>query len=316
MYQVYASVNGLLDQFLVEEGDSVKIGQPIAQVINTMPKLNADNASIALQLAQQNAGSNSTIIGNIKDEIKTAELNAQNAKVNFTRQQNLWNQNIGSKAELDARLLAYETAKTQVNMLKDKLRRSQYELNAALNQARIQFQSASTNSKDFTIASKINGTCYAINKKKGEIISAQTPIAVIGSSSRFIVEMLIDEVDIARVKRGQKILVTLDAYKNEVFEAKITKIYPSKDQRTQTFKVEGEFETKPSILYPGLSGEANIVIASFEDVITLPNEYISDHNEINTDDGMVKVKIGSKNMEYSQILSDIDTSLKVYPLEQ
>ena len=239
MYQVYASVNGLLDQFLVEEGDSVKIGQPIAQVINTMPKLNADNASIALQLAQQNAGSNSTIIGNIKDEIKTAELNAQNAKVNFTRQQNLWNQNIGSKAELDARLLAYETAKTQVNMLKDKLRRSQYELNAALNQARIQFQSASTNSKDFTIASKINGTCYAINKKKGEIISAQTPIAVIGSSSRFIVEMLIDEVDIARVKRGQKILVTLDAYKNEVFEAKITKIYPSKDQRTQTFKVEG-----------------------------------------------------------------------------
>ncbi|NNJ56739.1 MAG: HlyD family efflux transporter periplasmic adaptor subunit [Bacteroidia bacterium] len=314
-YEVFAAVNGILDRFLVSEGDSVSIGQPIAQVINTMPKLNAQNAQVALQLAQQNAGSNSTIIGNIKDEIKNAELNAQNAKVNFDRQQNLWNQNIGSKVELDARKLTYETATNQVKMLQDKLKRNQYELNAALNQARIQYQTAATNTKDFTIVSKINGMCYSINKSKGELISAQMPIATIGSSSKFIIEMLIDEVDIAQLELNQKILVTLDAYKNNVFEARIVKIYPSKDQRTQTFKVEGEFVTKPEKLFPGLSGEANIVISSKDNIVTIPNEYISENDEVNTDDGMLKVQIGVKNMEMSEIISDIDTSLKIYPLE-
>ena len=315
LYDVYAAINGILDQFLVSEGDTVQVGQPIAQVINTMPKLNAQNAQVALQLAQQNAGSNSTILGSIKDEIKTAELNAQNARINYERQQSLWDQKIGSKAQLDAVKLAHETAQTQVKMLKDKLKRSQYELNAALHQARIQYQTATTNTQDFTIVSKINGTCYSINKNKGELVNAQMPIATIGSSQNFIVEMLIDEVDIARLKLGQEIIITLDAYKSEIFKAKISKIYPSKNQRTQTFKVEGVFITKPKILYPGLSGEANIIISTKEEVITLPNEYISENNEINTEDGLIKIEVGSKNMERSQILSPIDTSLKVYPLE-
>ena len=55
LYEVYASVNGILDHFFVGDGELVKMGDPIAQIINTTPKLNADNARIALELAQQNA---------------------------------------------------------------------------------------------------------------------------------------------------------------------------------------------------------------------------------------------------------------------
>ena len=316
LYEVYAAVNGILDHFFVEEGESVKIGSPIAQIINTMPKLNAENAKIALDLAKQNASRNSAILSGITDEIKNARLKLKNDSINFERQKSLWNQNIGSKAEYDAKKLIFETSQTAVKMLQDKFARTQYELNSALNQATIQYQTAQTSTKDFTVNSKINGTVYSKNKNQGELVSAQMPIATIGSANQYTIEMLIDEVDITKIKVGQTILVTLDAYKKMVFEAKVSKIYPSKNERTQTFKVEGLFVNRPEILYPGLSGEANIVINTKKNVLSIPNEYLTEDNKVKTDKGLIPVTTGLQSMERTEIREGLTENTYIYKLEQ
>lgn len=316
LYEVYAAVNGILDHFYIAEGEEVKIGSPIAQIINTMPKLNADNARIALDLAQQNTSRNSTILGGIIDEINNARLKLKNDSVNFERQKSLWDQNIGSKAEYDAKKLIFETSQTYVKMLQDKWVRTKYELNIVLSQATVQYQSALTNAKDFTIYSKINGSLYVKSKNKGELVSAQMPIATIGSSNQYTVEMLIDEVDITKIKVGQTILVTLDAYKKKVFEAKVSKIYPAKDERTQTFKVEGLFSNRPEVLYPGLSGEANIIINTKKKVLTIPNEYLTEDNKVSTDDGLVPVTIGLQSMESTEILQGLSETTFIYLLKK
>jgi HlyD family secretion protein len=180
----------------------------------------------------------------------------------------------------------------------------------------VQYQSALTNAKDFTIYSKINGTLYVKSKNKGELVSAQMPIATIGSSNQYTVEMLIDEVDITKIKVGQTILVTLDAYKKKVFEAKVSKIYPAKDERTQTFKVEGLFSNRPEVLYPGLSGEANIIINTKKKVLTIPNEYLTEDNKVSTDDGLVPVTIGLQSMESTEILQGLSETTFIYLLKK
>ncbi|MDB9881854.1 HlyD family secretion protein [Bacteroidia bacterium] len=63
LYEVYSTVSGILEQTFVTEGDLVKVGSPLMQITNTMPKLNAENAKLALQQAQLNAGRNSSILG-------------------------------------------------------------------------------------------------------------------------------------------------------------------------------------------------------------------------------------------------------------
>jgi HlyD family secretion protein len=315
LYEVYASVNGILDHFFVGDGELVKMGDPIAQIINTTPKLNADNARIALELAQQNASRNSTILGTIANEISNAQLKLKNDSINFERQKSLWSQNIGSKAEYDSKKLIYETSQTALKMLIDKLARTKYELNTALSQAMVQYQTAQNNAKDFTIFSKINGKVYTKNKNQGELVSAQMPIATIGSKDQYILEMLIDEVDITKLKLGQTILVTLDAYKKKVFEAKLSKIYPSKDLRTQTFKVEGIFTNRPEILYPGLSGEANIIINTKSNVLSIPNKYLSEDNKVMTENGLVEVTIGLQSMESTEIIKGLDADTYIYKLK-
>ncbi len=315
LYEVYSTVSGILDQTFVTEGELVQVGSPLMQITSTMPKLNAENAKLALQQAQLNAGRNSSILGGIKDEIKTSKLKLANDKLNYERQQSLWGKSIGSKAQLDAQKLIYETSETQLKMLQDKYKRSVNELNTVLNQALVQYQSASTSTKDFQIQSKISGKVYSLTKKNGEIISPQTPIATIGSNQNFIVEMLIDEVDITKLEIEQKILLTLDAYQKQAFEAKITKIYPAKNERTQTFKIEGTFVQIPKKLYPGLSGEANIMIAQKDNVLAIPNEYINEDGKVITDDGEVEITIGLQSMEQTQILGGIDSTTVIYKPE-
>lgn len=87
LYEVYATVSGILDQTFVTEGDLVSLGSPLVQVTNTMPELNTENAKIALQQAQLNAGKNSKILAGIQDQITTAKLKLANDKLNYQRQQ-------------------------------------------------------------------------------------------------------------------------------------------------------------------------------------------------------------------------------------
>ena len=101
-----------------------------------------------------------------------------------------------------------------------------------------------------------------------------------------------------------------------IFEAKINKIYPSKDLRTQTFLVEGVFTKSPNQLYPGLPGEANIVIQERKNALVIPNQFINDQKEVNTPEGMVSIETGIASLEYTEIIAGLDTSSRIIPLDQ
>ena len=306
LYQAYAVVSGILEQNYVEEGDSVSIGTPIAQIINNAPQLNVENAKLNLELAVDNYSGNNALIRTLEDEIRAARLQAQNDSVNYFRQKNLWDQNIGSQVEYDTRKLAYELSSNNLSLLLSNYNRTKNELRTKVIQAENNYKTALITTGDFTVESKINGTVYALYKNRGELISTLEPLAAIGSTNKFIIEMLIDEVDIVKVSLGQTALVTLDAYGKQVFEAEVSKIYPRKDERTQTFKVEALFRDVPSVLYPGLAGEGNIVVGVKENALTIPRNYLTNDRKVRTDEGLVEVEIGLQNLEMVEILSGLD----------
>ena len=316
LYQVYAIISGILDKNFVKEGDLVHKNQALFQVINTAPELNAKNAKLALDLANDNYSGGINVLESIKDEINAARLKLKNDSINYFRQKNLWDQKIGSKIDFDTKKLNYDLAKNNVTTLQSKLKRTKNELLISVKQAKNNYNSSLVNTKDYTVKSSISGKVYAINKNRGELIQTVEPIATLGSANQFIVEMLVDEVDIVKIKNGQQVLITLDAYKGQVFEAKVTKILPKKDERNQTFKVEAVFDTQPKVLFPGLSGEGNIVMEKRENVLTIPLEYLTDDSTVKTDEGMISVKTGLRNMQFVEIISGISEKTILYKTEK
>jgi len=315
LYDVYSAVTGILDQVYVTEGDTIIEGDKLFQITNNNPKLNTENARLAMQIAKDNYNGNNPILADLKSEVKLSELKLQNDSINFVRQQNLWKQKIGSKVDFDTRKLQFETSKQTVRTLKNKYNRTRTELKQQVQQATNNYEASLFQTKDFTIKSKVNGRVYSIFKNPGELISIQQPVATVGSRSTFIAELLVDEVDIARLEIGQQVLITLDAFDKQVFEARVHKIFPQKNQRSQTFKIEAQFDQQPDKLYPGLSGEANIVIAEKKNVLSIPKAYLVD-NKVKTDDGLVEITTGLESLDKVEVLSGIDANTTLYLPEE
>ncbi len=306
LYQVYAAVGGILEINLVEEGDFVRKGDPIAQIVNNTPKLNMENARLNLELARDNYSGNNAVLEGMQDEIAAAKLKVKNDSSNYYRQKILWDQKIGSEVEYETRKLSYELSSSNLQVLTGNYERMKNELKTKLIQAENNYKTALIATEDFTVTSKINGTVYDLYKNQGEIVSTLEPLAAVGSADKFIIELLVDEVDIVKLRLGQKTLITLDAYKAKVFEAKIIKIYPRKDQRSQTFKIEARFQAPPEVLYPGLAGEGNIIIAEKDSVLTIPKEFLFDGNKVKTADGIVEIAVGIQNLDRVEVLSGLN----------
>ncbi len=314
LYSVYSSVNGILDQLYVEEGSNVKLGDKLFQIQNNNPTLNAEKAKLAYQLALEDYKGKDAVLKSLQKEIDAVKLKLELDSTNYFRQKNLWQQNIGSKADFDAKKLSYELTKNNLALLKNNYSQSSHNLSNNLSQTEINYQSALLLASDYTIKAVEEGKVYAINKKAGEIVTSMEAIAEVGSSKNFIIEMLVDEMDITKIQTGFTVLIELEAYKGEIYTATIRKIYPQKDIRNQTFKLEAVFTESPKVLYPGLSGEANIIIQKKENALILPKAYLINESFVQTDDGLVEIKKGIETTEFVEVLSGIGKEDWIYKM--
>lgn len=312
LYQAFAIVNGIVDEILVEEGQLVQKGDVLLQIINSNPKLNEENAQAALKLARQNLNGNGAVLTGLNQELETARLQYINDSVNYYRQKNLWAQQIGSKTTFETRKLAYERSAANLKQLRNKYARTKTELQTQLLQAENNYQVSRTNVTDFTVKSKINGKIYAILKNPGEIVTVNQPLASIGKANDFVIEMLVDEVDIVKLKPGQPVVLTLDAYGERIFKARLSKIYPEKDERNQTFLVEALFEERPEVLYAGLSGEANIIVSQKDSALVIPKNYLINGNTVKTDNGFITVKTGMESIDSVEVISGLTPNIEIY----
>lgn len=303
-YQVFATVNGIIESVLVEEGDTVRRGQPILGIANSTQRLNKENASLAASYYDLN--SNQEKLNDAQQTIALSREKLKNDSSLYFRQLSLWKQNIGSKVELEQRELGYENAKS--NYLSAKIKYNDLKRQLAFNssQSKQNLRISEQLVSDFTIRSDIDGIVYGLNKTKGELISPQTPLAVIGDANRFVLEMQVDEYDITQVRKGQVVIVSMDSYKGQVFEARVTKINPLMNERTKTFTVEAEFVKRPPVLYPNTSFEANIVLKTKQNVLLIPRSYLNADNTVTLVDGRkVKVETGVKDYQKIEIVAGL-----------
>ena len=316
LYEAHAAATGLVQKILVEEGDEVSLGQVLIKIKGEKVKYGEKNAELNLQLARENLEGKSAILKDLRDQIEVADLKFRNDSLNYARQQRIHSKGVGSEVDLESRKLAYQSSRNNLEVLKQQLDRSQTELQTALKQAELNYKTNVSTVQDYLITSEINGKVYDILVNEGELVSGQFPVALIGDSEKYIIEMLVDEVDIVKVKKGQKVIISLDAYKGQVYQAEVTRILPNMNQRTQTFKVEGQFLEPPEVLYPGLSGEANIVINEKKNALTIPIEYLKGGSSVSTKDGMKEVETGLKSMTHAEIISGIDSTTHIYKPEK
>ena len=303
-HQVYAAVSGIMRQVYVEEGDSIKKGQPLFAILNESSSLIRENAQLAAELADFNA--NAGRLEELSMQIDLAQQKLINDSMLYARQNQLWSQQIGSKIELERAQLAYENAKTNYQSAQIRYRDEKRRLSITSRQALKNVQLSKVTENDFIVRSNQDGRIYTVTKEPGEIVTPQLPLAVIGDANEFQIELQVDEYDIVNVKPGQSIAIIMDSYRGESFTGRITRVHPIMNERTKTFTVEAAFEKAPPSLFPNLTMEANIIIRVKEDALTLPRSFIiNDQFVLNADGDTIPVRIGIKDYQKAEILEGV-----------
>jgi HlyD family secretion protein len=273
-YQVYASANGVVDNLLVEEGDLVKRGEVLMRLKNTTARLNTENALLAANYAA--TSSNTEKLRDLQNAIQLAKIKMENDSSLLERQRNLWKQDIGTRNELERMELAWRNSLTSYEAAKLKYADLQKQISFQDKQAQKNVSITKSIAADFTVKSETDGKVYSLLVTNGEMVNVQSPVAIIGSGTNFMLELQVDEYDIARIKKNQQVLISMDSYKGAVFEGVVTKINPLMNERSKSFTVEADFITPPPALFPNLTCEANIVIQSKDKALIIPRNYLLD----------------------------------------
>lgn len=306
-YDAFATVTGVIEQVYVSEGDTVDAGTPILSVSGEAQRLCRENAELAAQFADFN--NNQGKLNEARIAIDLAKNKLKNDSALYFRQKALWQQQVGTKVDLEQRQLAYEGSQNAYYNAQVTYNDLKRQLEFSSSQSKKNLMISNKQASDYVLKSDIKGRVYSLLKEKGEMVGPQTPLAVIGDAHTFLLQMQVDEYDILKVRTGQQVLITMDSYKGQVFEASITKIYPMMNERSKSFLVEAVFTKGPEVLYPNVTFEANIVIRKKDKALLVPRNYLlHDSVLVKASGDHVTVKTGLMDYKYVEILSGISLS--------
>lgn len=309
-YQAFVSVSGIIEEIYVQEGQSVDIGTPLLRVSNETQKFNLENAKLAANFNDQ---------ANNQGKLVEAEAIAQTSKSKlkldsslFARQKALWAQQVGTRVAYEQAELNFQSSKANYVSAQQRLSDLRRLINFSSAQTKKNVQISARQSEDFILKSQVKGTVFNLLKEKGELVSPQTPIAVLGNAKNMTLDMQVDENDIFQVEIGQKVAVTFDAYKNQVFEAKVTKIASIMNERNKTFLVEANFTKAPEKLFPNVTFEANIILRTKQNALILPRNYLKNDSIVTLADGSTRiVKLGLTDFQKAEIISGLSSQDQV-----
>lgn len=311
-YEAFAAAPGIVQEVLVDEGDVVGRDDVLLRIENTSTELNVEQARLALDLARERAEGDAGPLAELERTVDLAREKAEQDSIDFARRAALWAQDIGSRQQYDQARLQAERSRSDYQNARSRLELTRLELQTELDRARTSYAISTDQAGDYTVRARRDARVYGLYKEVGERVGLQEPLALLGDTGRFLLELEVDERDITGVRVDQRVLVTMDSHPDEVFEARVAKIYPLMDPRTRTFRVDAVFERAPSVLYPNLSAEANIVLQQKDSALVIPRSHLTEDQCVMTPDGgCVPVETGLTGLDQVEVVSGIDRDTRI-----
>jgi len=253
-------VSGKLEHLYVKVGDKVEKGQVLAVVEQKDLQANVER---------------------MESQVKDAEASLAYSKANYQRISKLYDEGVVSIDSLDAAKKALDSANAQLKSAKAQLDYSKIQLSYA------------------TITAPISGTIGSVSTQEGETVaaslSAPTFVTIL-DLSRLEVDAYVDEVDIGKIKVGDKATFSVDAYPDKNWDAKVEAIYPDatiKDNVVYYATILSIEDNYEGFLRPQMTASVTIHLDTLSGVLAIPSKAIKKENGV----PFVLVKEGEKSVK-------------------
>jgi HlyD family secretion protein len=230
-------LNGKVDKILVKEGDGVQAGQLVAIMQNEDLKAAVQRAEGELAVARSKlvevrAGARVEEIKEATAAWEGAQAALQESGSQLKRYRDLRAQGMVSAATLDERQRAYDSARAGADQAEQRKRLleagprpetvSLYENQVRLAEAALGYNRRLLD-KTY-VRSPIAGTVIQRYLDEGEGVTPEIPILGIADLDKIWLNVEVDETDIGKVKVGDAVEVTSDAYRGTTFKGRVKQI--------------------------------------------------------------------------------------------
>ena len=296
--EITAPTAGTVTELLVQPGDRVREGQPVAIIASPeLLELRAESldrsteaeaalreAEANLNLAQQNYNNERQIA---EREIEAAKTEVSIAQENYDRDRQLVNEGALPRREmLDSQnqLLKTKTtlkraiASREVLEAETAVKRARVEVDAAKSrvglaatnyQSRLQQLNTTANDQGLvTVVAPITGYVAHLNITLGESIEDRgTKLMSVVDNQEVLATANIQERDLSRVKVGQQVRVKVTGIANQTFISRIAQIDPTVARDTRVVAVRAKLNNASAALKPGMFAELEVLTDKTTDTV-------------------------------------------------
>lgn len=202
-------VNGKITERLVNVGDRVKPGDPLARIDATDYDLSVKSAAASLEAAER--------------QVETTALVRARAEQLFAR-------NVASKAQLDQATLGHNQA-------------------VATRDAAASALAQAKNQVTYTeLVADRGGIVASIAADVGQVVGSGTPVATVAVDGEKEVLIAVPEVDVANFKPGMAVKAGFWSDQGLILDGKVREVAGSAEQPSRTFAVRVSLPNDPRVL--------------------------------------------------------------------
>ncbi len=346
--KVGARISGTVLKENVKVGDYVEKGDLIAVIDNRELKEELEKAKAKLEEVKktyrEKIASQELKVKASEAAVRSAEAKLKAERENFKlkkweldRQENLFKLGYTTEQKLKRARTEFERARSSLKSAKEELVKAKLDLDVAkrtLRELKARYASDLKTAKANLEKAKVRYSYSFIYAPKSGIISfvstQEGETVVAGLNAPQFVTILdparlenwiyVDETEIGKVKKGMKVLFTVDAYRNRVFHAKVEEIYPKPKVLNNVvyyIVVARGFEN-PELLKPEMTTHNSIIAGVKKGVLVVPNGAVKWKNGkyivYKVKNGKVVetyVKVGWSDDKFTEIVSGLKEGDKV-----
>jgi HlyD family secretion protein len=279
-------VPGRIAELPVEEGQWVEKNALLARLDQDdyRQQVAMDRAALGVQKEQLQLG----LAGSRKQEIEAADqvlndakADLQQKKLDFTRAETLYREQVGSEqardqaqTNLKRAQAAVDRAKQQYAQTLEGTRREQLDVSrAAVMQAEQKLRMSKIGLSYTTLRAPKSGVILVRQAELGEVVAPNTPVVTLGDLDHVWVRAYISESDLGRIRWGQPAVIRTDTYPGKSYRGRISfisdkaeftpkSVQSFKERVTLVYRIKIDVDNTNHELKPGMPADAEIELSA------------------------------------------------------
>jgi len=341
--RVGARISGKVEKLRANIGDSVSAGQTIAELEKADLQAIVAQRQAELDLAEAKLAAveslSPTEIEKAQSDVTQRQATLAMSEQDYERQSALLLRNAVSKDEwerseerLKVARAGLASARLTLELAKKRYEEDGKQARAEIARARQSLNNSKVQLSYSTLVAPISGVIASVSTQEGETVAAglNSPTFVtIIDLERLQVDAMVDEVDIGKVRPGQKAMFTVDAFPAREFPGKVVAIYPKAVllENVVYYDVVVEIQgNEDKVLRPEMTASVTIFLDAKTGVLAIPAKAVKRERGKNVvyviqggEPQPREVKVGWKDGTWIEVVSGLqegETILQVAPADK